>query len=329
MDYKAYKLWQKAYLETHPNVFRADCMNPFISMNYLLDGVEYKSEKITREMLYEKWEEVSGVNIPTENLVLTRGVRHSLAKLFHLFKEETIYMPQDVYPRYFELAKENRVKTFVTYPDVDWQSLSNIQNSVVLLTIPFTPMGKRLDEEAIETLELLLKRGNKLIIDAVYDYAVQENFKRLEPLFEQGVVFWLHSLSKTYLSPEVLGINYVSSSAYQVYFENAVDNYHFQNEVSYDRAYDIFQNRPMLPMVQEQEFNKGFDYLSQNMGLTIDKSEIAYFAVIEEPFEALLERNILGIPSSVFGSENPNLTIVTGLFYLESLKDKRINPLHS
>jgi hypothetical protein len=329
MDFKSYKVWQKAYLEKHPDVFRADCMNPFISMNYLLEDVAYRSRNVTQKMLYAKWQEVNGVNIPAEKLVLTRGVRHSLSKFFHLFKEETIYMPQDVYPRYFELANENKVKTFVTYPKVDWQSLSNIQHSVVLLIIPFTPMGKRLDDEVIEALESLLKRGNKLIIDAVYDYAVEENFKRLEPLFEQGVVFWLHSLSKTYLSPEVLGINYLSSSTYQVYFDNAVDNYHFQNEVSYDRAYDVLTAKPMLPMIQQQEFNKGFDYLSQNMGLTIDKSEISYFAVIEESFEALLERNILGIPSSVFGSQNPNLTIVTGLFYVESLKDKRISPQHS
>jgi aspartate/methionine/tyrosine aminotransferase len=323
MDFKAYKLWQKAYLEKHPDIFRADCMNPFISMNYLLEDVEYRSQNVTQEMLYKKWQEVNNVKISSEKLVLTRGVRHSLSKLFHLFKEETIYMPQDVYPRYFELAHENRVESFVTYPKVDWQVLNGVEDSVVLLTIPFTPMGKPIDEEALKELESLLKRGNRLIIDAVYDYDVQNNFQKLEPLFKQGVVFWLHSLSKTYLSPEVLGISYVSSSAYKSYFESAFDNYHFQNEVSYGRAYDIMRSKPTLPDLQQQEFRKGFAYLSENTGLTIEQSEIAYCAVVEESFEALLERNILGVPSSVFGSQNPNLTIVTGLFYLDELYAKK------
>lgn len=319
MDYKAYKLWQKAYLDKHPNLFRADCMNPFISMHYLLDGVEYKSENITKEMLYKKWQEVNGIDISVENLSLTRGVRHSLSKLFHLFRNEDIYIPEDIYPRYFELAKENRVKRFVTYPEVNWKSLNEAHNSVVLLTIPFTPMGKVLDQEVLKELESLLKRGNRIIIDAVYDYDANENFKKLEVLFNKGAVFWLHSLSKTYLSPEVLGLVYFSRSGYKFYFDESFDNYNFHNEASYARAYDIITQTPELPLLQQSEFTKGFNYLSKSTDLKIYHSEIAYFAVIEESFDALLKRNILGVPASVFGSRNPNLTIVTGLFYLDKL----------
>jgi len=322
MDYKAYKRWQKEYLEKNPSVFRADCMNPFISMNYLVESIETKAKNITQEMLFEKWQEVSEINFSSDNVVLTRGVRHSLSKLFHLFTEETIYLPEDVYPRYFELAKENTVKTFVSYPKVDWQGLEGVQNAVVLFTIPFTPMGKRVDEEAIKKLEKLLERGNTIIIDAVYDYDVVENFKKLEVLFDKGAVFWLHSLSKSYLSPEVLGINYVSSSVYQIYFENAFSSYGFQNEVSYNRAYEIMCSKPTLPDLQQQEFRKGFEYLSKKTGLSIEKNEMAYFSVVQEPFESLLARNILGIPASVFGSKSTNLTIVTGLFYLATLERK-------
>jgi len=319
MNFKEYKAWQKTYLEQNPNVFRADCMNPFISMNYLLDKVVFRSQNITQSELYIKWKELSGVEIPSENLALSRGVRHSLSKLFHLFKSETIFMPQDVYPRYFELAKENNIETFETYPQTDWASLKEVKKSIILLTIPFTPMGREVSEEDIGQIKALVHRGNRIIIDSVYDYNLSENFKKLKALLEEGSVFWLHSLSKTYLSPEVLGIIYLPSSAYQLYFKEAFDDYTFKDKVSYNRAYDILTQTPTLPRLQQEEFNKGFDYLSENTGLDVYESEIAYFSVVQDSFDELLKHNILGVPASVFGSKNENLTVVTGLFYLSRL----------
>ncbi|CAA6821533.1 MAG: Unknown protein [uncultured Sulfurovum sp.] len=319
MNFKAYKLWQKEYLQNNPDVFRADCLNPFISMKYLIEDVEYKSQDISQLTLYRKWKMVEGIEIPSENLVLTRGVRHSLSKLFNLFSAETIYVPEDVYPRYFELAKKNRVKTFVTYPRVDWKTLEKVDNAVVLLTIPFTPMGKVLDDEIISKIQGLLKHNNKVIIDSVYDYNLRENFQKLEVLFNAGTVFWLHSLSKTYLSPEVLGIVYCSFPTYPSYLEEAFDNYEIKDEVSYNNAYDILDQVPNFPNLQQKEFHKGFKHLTAETDLDVSKSKIAYFSVIEAPFEDLLKHNILGIPASAFGSQNKNLTIVSALFYLNDL----------
>jgi len=324
MNFKQYKTWQKSYLEKNSNVFRADCLNPFISMNYLLDKVAFKSKNITQTELYNKWKEITNIEISSDNLALTRGVRHSLSKLFYLFKDRIIYMPQDVYPRYFELAKGNKIKTFVTYPQTDWESLQNVENSVILLTIPFTPMGRELNEEDIEQIEGLIERKNSIIIDSVYDYNLNENFEKLQPLFKKGSVVWLHSLSKTYLSPEVLGIVYFSSMVVKGFFIRAKETYEFKDEVSYNRAYDIMTQIPNLPALQQQEFDKGFDHLAENTGLgEVYESEIAYFSVIEEPFEELLKYNILGVPASVFGSKRKDLTIVTGLFYLGELAQNK------
>jgi len=317
MNFKEYKIWQKVYLEKNPNIFRADCMNPFISMNYLLDEVEFKSKGISQTKLYTKWKEINNIEIPLEKSALTRGVRHSLSKLFHLFKDRTLYMPQDVYPRYFELAKENHVETFVSYPQTDWESLEKVEESVVLLTVPFTPMGRELTQEDIVELEGLSKRKNIIIIDAVYDYNLSKNFQKIKSLLENNFIFYLHSLSKTYLSPEVLGVVYCPNSEYQFYFQEAHSNYEFKDEVSYNRAYDIMTQVPNLSTLQQKEFDRGFEYLTKNTGLEdVNENGIAYFSVIEEPFEELLKYNVLGVPASVFGSKRKDLTILTGLFYL-------------
>jgi len=116
-----------------------------------------------------------------------------------------------------------------------------------------------------------------------------------------------------------LGIVYFSSMVVKGFFIRAKDNYEFKDEVSYNRAYDIMTQIPNLPALQQQEFNRGFDHLAESTGLDVYKSEIAYFAVIEEPFEEILKCNILGVPASVFGSARDDLTIVTGLFYLNIL----------
>ena len=320
MNFKAYKLWQKEYLAKNPNVFRADCMNPFKSMDYLLKDVEFTNKKRTKEELYELWRKVNNIEIPSNyEVALTRGVRHSLSLIFSMFKEREFYIPKDIYPRYFELAKENKVKTFVTYPTLDWSALKDAKESIILLTIPFTPLGREVGKNDIVEIIELQKRGNIIVIDSVYDYNLNENFKKLEPLFKGNVIF-LHSLSKTYFSPEVLGMAYMPLG-YKFYFENTISNYEIK-EVDYGRAYDILDQVPKLPHIQAQEFIKGFDVLAENTGLDVYNSKIAYFTVIEEPFEELLKNNILGIPASVFGSDSDDLTVLTGLFYLSELDRK-------
>jgi len=321
MNFKAYKIWQKEFLETNPKVFRADCLNPFKSMDYLLKDVSFTKEKRDKKELYALWSKVNGTQISNENLAFSRGVRDSLGILFAFFKERDIFIPHDIYPRYFELSKENRVKSFTTYPKMDWEFLKTIENSVILLTIPFTPVGRVLEEDALKEIEVVIKNGNHLIIDSVYDYDLKNNFKKLKVLLESERVFWLHSLSKTYLSPEILGINYVPR-AYKIYFENSWKN--SLNEMNdFSRPYDILTQKPNFSNLQSEEFMKGFDFLSENTGLDIYESEIAYFAVVEESFESLLKHNILAVPASVFGSKRDDLTVVTGLYYLSGMENSK------
>ena len=316
MNFKEYKLWQKEFLEKKPNVFRADCMNPFKSMDYLLKNIEFSDKKREKKELYELWSKVNSIEISTENLAFSKGVRDSLGILFEIFKEKNIYMPQDIYPRYFELASKNKVHTFTTYPMMDWAYIGGIKGSVVLLTIPFTPVGRRLSDEDIGQIEELISNGNYVVIDSVYDYDLKKSFSSLGKLLKSERLFWLHSLSKTYLSPEVLGINYVPSG-YKQYFESSWKAKK-KDGADFSRPYDILAQKQNFAEVQAGEFRKGWSNLYENTGLEVS-AEIAYFSVIEEPFEELLKRNILGVPASVFGSKKSDVTIVTSLFYLSVL----------
>ena len=319
MNFREYKVWQKEYLEKNPKVFRADCLNPFKSMDYLLKEIEFSSKKRDKHELYALWSEVNSIEISKENLAFSKGIRDSLGILFEMFKEKNIYIPHDIYPRYFDLAKNNKLKSFTTYPKMDWELLENLEDSVVLLTIPFTPLGRLMDEDDIVKIENLISKNNHVIIDSVYDYDLKNNFKKLEVLLKTERIFWLHSLSKTYLSPEVLGINYVPK-AYKVYFTHSKNN-GLNEECNFRRPYDILTQKSNFSALQSGEFQKGFDFLAENTGLDVYESEIAYFAVVNKPFEELLKYNILGVPASVFGSEREDFTVVTGLYYLSGLSE--------
>lgn len=310
MDFREYKLWQKEYL-THNNPFRADCMNPFISMNYLLKDVAFKSRNITQNRLYEKWQDTTNIEFDFDKVVLTKGVRDSLSIIFKLFQDKMIYIPKDVYPRYFELARDNRVKTFRSYPNIEWDSLDRVINSIILFTVPFTPFGREISSYDIEEMLKLCERGNYLILDTVYDYNQAKNFTKLEAIIDTKQCFYLHSLSKTYLSAQILGIVYTPLQ-YKALLEQPTPT------ISYNNAYDIVSQIPNLPTSQSKEFNRGWRYLKEKTDLKI-KNEIGYFSVINRPFETLLREGVLGVPSSVFGSDNKDLTIITPLFYLSSI----------
>jgi aspartate/methionine/tyrosine aminotransferase len=314
MNFKEYKVWQKEYLKTHPNIFRADCLNPFKSMDYLLKELKFTSTAREEEEVYSLWKSINKIDIPKENLALSIGVRDSLARLFEIFKDKDIHIPKDIYPRYFELSKHNKVKHFSTYPLIDWEALKRIKNAIILLTIPFTPMGSILDKEGILHLQTLIK-NNYIIIDSVYAYDFTEQFNTLKALLKTQKVFLLHSLSKTYLCPEILGINYIPQ-AYQKDFKSKKN---YQRDFS--RAYDILKQSPKLPSLQAKAFEKGLDFFTQKTGLELAQNKEAYFRVIKIPFQTLLERNILSVPASVFGSEREDLSVVTGLFYLGELEE--------
>jgi len=62
MNYNEYKLWKEEYLKNN-NPFRADCLNPFKSMNYLIKDIKFKDKEISINQLLNSFLEVSKIDI--------------------------------------------------------------------------------------------------------------------------------------------------------------------------------------------------------------------------------------------------------------------------
>lgn len=332
MNYKEYNAFKENYLKDN-DPYRADCMNPFKSMDYLIDIPDdenlkemYSSVDISQEKLYSVWSK----NIDTEsllpsienNLVFSSGVRSSLFSIFSIFPKKEIHLPLDIYPKYLDIATDAgaKFKLFPTSENIPWEYLNNLKESIILLTFPLSTKGEVLNARNLSYLKTLLSSGNIVVIDAVYDYDILNTLKKLAPLLQKDNLFFLHSLSKSYLCPEVLGINFIPQKYHDLFKKNILPGLYDMFEIKKYRSYFILETYENLPEIQEKEFRSGLIELLQvlkkkGISLKISPFHNGYFRTVGTPFQRLLDYGIMGIPSSVFGGED-NTAVVTGLYYL-------------
>ena len=122
MKYQEYR----EFKESLPldDLLRLDCMNPFKAMAYL----KPISKKSTKENSLKYIEELIAY---TGNITFTKGVRDALKTLFYKFQSQTIYIPNEVYPVYFDLARDLDV---IPYSIFNNSIFSQIKNSTILYT---------------------------------------------------------------------------------------------------------------------------------------------------------------------------------------------------
>lgn len=148
----------------------------------------------------------------------------------------------------------------------------------------------------------------------------------LSPLIQTEQCLVLHSISKTYLSPEVLGINYFPKQ-----YEDSLDfsykyeQYPLKNEdYSLKRAYLILKNLPGLSILQEELFKKEFKIINTylNNKMINQENSMGYFRKVKSNFNDELKERKMIVPNSIFNTENNNINsddVVTCLYYLNNI----------
>lgn len=324
MDFEKYKNIRDNLLEdTTKDYFRMDCLNPFKAMDFLLkDLIIDENLEITKEDLLNLWKERNNINL---DFTITRGVRDSLNIITNSFKDKNFIIPNDVYPKYVYIT--NNIENRVFYNLNNYGLLNvdiNVTNSLLLLECPITPEGRLLNKNEVNhLLKFLKEKSNIIVIDTVYAYETLKVFNLLEPLISTNQCIILHSLSKTYLSPEVLGVNYIPEQYKEIIdFSYVYDLYPLKDEkYSLQRAYSILNDKSKLPYLQEEIFKK--EHSNNNMYVkqkNYDKEDyMSYFRKIDSSFEKELLKNIMCVPNSIFNVNNENINsddVVTCLYYL-------------
>jgi aspartate/methionine/tyrosine aminotransferase len=251
-------------------------------------------------------------------LVAGKGVRELLSTALKNLRARRpeLWLPQDVYPVYWELAAANGLApvSFQTLPEVDWNFLGRAAaNAVILVPLPLSPLGRMLHASEVDGLIRWLRGGDRLLlVDSVYTYDFASSRPILEALLATKSAVILGSCSKSWLSTRALGIASTTDRLIRSLFEG-VDTPSLS-----DLAEVIWklEQHPDLPRLQQEAFQREWHRIEPRLRACDsrwDPPKTGYFSVVEGSFERLLERsNLLGVPASVFGSREP-LTVVTCL----------------
>lgn len=305
MNFNEYRAFKET-LELD-NLVRMDCLNPFKAMDFLIADLEVEDVPISQDEVVHAWLDATQFSIPC-SIACTEGVRDSLGQLLNKHSGLDIYLPNDIYPRYQEIAEAESI-SFNGYSALNgYEILRTGNRGLILLNSPVTPTGVRMTlEERQWALDFLNKDStNVLVFDSVYAYDIQSEINFLTPLLDTGRCYVLHSLSKSFLAPLTLGLIF---SKNRLYLEMpSID------KKELPRALSILHQFPNLPQQQTAIFEAEFTRLGALTGLDLS-GEQAYFRVLPYSFEALLKKGILGVPLSVFGSPETQRCVVSCLYY--------------
>lgn len=318
MNYQEFRAYRDK-VTAQQSLLRLDCMNPFKAMNFLKSEFPNSTTRSSDDVL-NLWTETMGMEEHRGIAIPSGGVRESLKGLFNIFAAngKELWLPEDVYPFYWETAQNAGLKprSFSTLPTPDLTALDQAStDSVIVITNPISPLGRTLSKDEVTKIKEWLNgsKDRQVILDTVYSYTRGFDASTLE-LFEAGQCFVAHSLSKAWLERGVFGV----LLAPEKYKEVCNDILVAPPESACSSAFAALEKQNDLSDVQQSAFSKEWDKLTreiQKIAPYFNAPETGYFATIEANHNDVLEdHSALVIPATVFGSRNPNISIVSCLY---------------
>ena len=236
----------------------------------------------------------------------TRGVRASLAGVFEVMakKNAVCMIPRDVYPAYEELAAVAGVKIKTYKAKEGLPSEEDLEGcSMILVCDPLKPWGGDLSLDQAKELRAWAQADTKerlVVIDSAYNIDWTPEAKKM---VEEGVAMGLCSVSKGWLSPWTAGLA-ISPEEWAPVMREVLGAQKKDAEALAKgyAALDKYDQRP-------KEVEKAINVLAneackaiKTKGLTVNPW--GYFATSEDSAEEWLNRGILVLPASVFGSKS-------------------------
>jgi hypothetical protein len=302
-EFVAFKQFSENALKATPNLRRLDCLNPIKAIKH-----DFDFSFVPEIDIDSAWRQYLKVRF--NSCVFSLGVRDSLCDIFALLKDcgVTVDIPSDVYPVYLTIAKQVGLR-YRPYPTQPSYGVEAFQSDTVLITAPLVPSGKDLHVDEVKMLLEWLgtSRSRLLIIDRVYDYS---NSAVIQPLIDFGQTIVCYSLSKTFLSPLMMGIAVVPSR-----LESSLQK-PLPPEV--DKAKVLLTKYTDFPRQQQDIFRYRWNVLKDVCDCT--PPETGYLAVVPVDHKQLLKHNILAIPGEVYGISNDH-SILTCLHEANAYAD--------
>jgi hypothetical protein len=260
------------------------------------------------------WARATGLAIGPRELVLGKGVRELLTIIFGTLRSPELWLPEDVYPVYWELARASvgfEPAGFRTLAGEPWAFLERAgPRAQALLPIPLSPLGRWPSRAEIAALVDWLGQdeGRGLLVDAVYTYDFAAAGDVLRPLLATDRCGVLWSCSKSWLRRDVLGIGRVPEG-----WAPSLQRQLRPEELA--PALALLDAHPGLPSRQAQAFRREWQRLApliRRAAPDWQPPQTGYFSTVALPAAQLLEHDLLAVPASVFGGAG-GLSVVSCL----------------
>lgn len=322
MNFESYKQFRSEVLKQR-SLLRLDCMNPVQALSNWAPVVPESGQvPACVDKTLHLWEKATGIALHPKQTVIGRGVRDLLSATFMslLKKDEDLWLPDDVYPVYWDLAAGAGLKAraFSTLPQPEFDFLTQAaEHATVVLPVPLSPLGRLPDQAETDAL-LRWLRGSPhrlLIIDAVYTFDFEQSRTFVDEFLgqntDQCIVLW--SCSKSWLLRGSLGIAAAPRRLAPTLRGDVVPPI----QADLDRIYAALESRPYFCSLQQKAFTLEWQRLApivRSVDHNWQPPASGYFSVVKKPFKTLLNENgILSVPASAFGSKRDDLSILTCL----------------
>ena len=249
--------------------------------------------------------------------LVSQGVRHSLALIFrHLAatRSHGLWLPSDVYPVYGALAQESGLTpaTYTARTGLPWQAMESRERQCLLVCDPLKPWGGRLSAKDLHGLAKWARdTRSQVLVDAAYDLSLSPALRSL--LADGAPIAFLGSLSKGFLAPLCAGV--VVASIPQIRAWRPAFTQSQKNEPLLRQAHAALTAHQGRPKALDRHLTDVRRRLLEQVkahALPVEDPGHGYFLTSAAPREAWLEKGVLGIPASAFGSTQPG-TVLSAL----------------
>lgn len=328
MNFSDFQKRRQQLLAERPGLQDCAESNVYRALSGLFKDLPVADDPITETMhrchLAEQWTEHFALPASASTRALVScGVRHSLELIFKKGSEngDRFWLPKDNYPVYHELAAKAgaMVSSFPTLPEPVWPDADRGDDEVdefLLITNPLKPRGRWLSDGDVSKIEEWLSGGERrrLIIDAVYDLGKTFYAGTLRLLAGEKTIL-LHSLTKGWLHPRLFGVALVPEQDREKWLPTFRAADPLQENLAMAR--ELMGEHAAMPGRVAVTLAAAGDALFYNLPVN-DECCLAtdapgYLFPIRKPWHELLAAGILGLPASVFGSDNESLTILSSL----------------
>lgn len=234
---------------------------------------------------------------------------------------------------------ENLIRLDCTVPTLGFNvdkilaQAGEFRSPVLLLPSPLSPSGRGFTARELRALHSWLTVGEErlLVLDSVYSFDQSKgdpDTERLwQALYATDRVVQMYSISKTWLAPLTFGVARAPQRL-------AGPIQELSSAVSPEllaTAALRMQAQPDLPIQLQQRFQSQWSLLSTLLqpGTSWTPPATGYFSVYPLSYKRLLEKGLLAVPPSLFGSDRTDVSIISCLHDIAPMDAGQPVPWHS